>query len=503
MERSNERKRLAHKIALWCGLILWTLALSWGCGSEEQPTSSNTSCVQDADCPLGTVCQLSSKQCLAIPCETDGNFNCLMGQICLQTEADPAGVCSRPECKFPADCASKPGTSCIKGQCLAAQCTRNDECDPGEYCTVGNQCEEVPTSCKMDEDCKDPGRVCTDAGICRPGCSSDEACEADKYCDTAQKVCAPGCRDSTQCEGQLDTCSEDHKCVCSADSCPGGTSCVSGVCKVVESCDDAGCTEDQYCDPDDGFSCKDKCTVTGCDAMPGTVCDAQTGRCIADQCGGKTAADCTDPNKPHFSASTCECIECLTFNDCDVANGEICSDGGTCIRCENACDSNTPGQCDNVAGGATPFCIAGCCSECIGDLDCDDPAKPLCINGFCQSQPDCLTDPSACPTGYTCDAQGMCQPPQSGGMCNPQDGTGCTPPLVCNPFTSMCEQGGSTGMGCGLCNPDCTCNGQLQCDPLFQACTGCDPLPPLFGGDPNKQCPSGQTCFPFFNICLQ
>ena len=506
VERNEERGRLTERMLLWLGLVLWAMVLaSWGCGSEEEVTAQNASCTRDADCTVGTICQASTQTCIVAPCYTGGEYNCQMGQICLETPEQTQGVCSRPECRFPSDCTSKPGTSCIGGQCLAFECTNDEECDDDEYCTAGNQCEAAPTECTVDADCKSPRRVCTAAGTCRPGCTTDDACPQDRFCDVAQKVCSPGCRDSTQCDGQLDTCGPDHQCVCSPDSCTNGTACVGGTCKMIASCDDVTCAMGQYCDPENNFACTEGCTTTGCDATPGTVCNPQTGRCIADMCGGKTAAACVGTDAPHFNPETCECIECLTFNDCDTADGEICNDGGRCVRCENACDSNTPGTCTDAAGGATPFCIAGCCSECIGDLDCKDASKPLCINGFCQAQPNCLMDPNACPTGYLCDAQGTCQPPATGGQCNPRDGSGCTPPLICNPQTSTCEQGGSTGMGCGTCNPDCTCNGSMQCNPLFLACTGCSgPLFPGFpGGDPATTCPSGQICFPGFAICLK
>jgi hypothetical protein len=193
--------------------------------------------------------------------------------------------------------------------------------------------------------------------------------------------------------------------------------------------------------------------------------------------------------RPLWDAAKCFCAECLTDNDCNTAAGEECTAGGICFACETECDPQTPGTC---ASGQ--YCIDECCVDCVGAADCQN--GELCIDGQCAPAPDCTQDPSVCPAGYTCNAQGQCDPPMSGGVCNPQDPTSCPQGTFCDPTTLMCGLPGGANF-CGLCRADCTCGPGLTCNGFL--CEGCDPLAQNCPDTPDGM---GQTCLPFLNICF-
>lgn len=453
-------------------LLVMFAGLFSACGGDTP--QQQASCTFDADCELGQVCQVRDKVCITAACDF-----CTPEQICYKPTPDSAGSCSAPECSSDAECGA--GESCRNGQCgVASGCSSPSDCEDGETCNFAGQCvpgEDGP--CESNADCG-ADQVCKE-GECVAGCAEDTQCDDGQYC-TAENTCADGCRDSMECPtGQVCT---DGDCACNDTSCPDGKVCLdTGNCGDPTSCDQIDCGE-QVCNPAT-LMCQDRCTADSCEAHE--ACNQQTGLCEVNNCPGEDPNQCAgNATRPVWDPIRCFCAECLSDNDCNVAAGETCNSGGTCFACQTPCDPSTPGTC----AGNTPYCISNCCVECVGAADC--AAGQLCLDGQCGEAPNCTVDPSVCPAGYTCN-NGQCQPPQSS-SCDPSNPTSCPQGTFCDPTTSMCTGAGG-GFGCGLCNPDCTCDNGLTCNGFL--CAGCNLIAQNCPG-PNEVCLpfEGNICFP-------
>lgn len=463
--------------ALALTTIITALGLA-ACGTEDTGQTQEQKCSFDDECDLGEVC-LVDGVCGAVDCEF-----CQPGQICY-TDADGNSSCSRPECTQDSECDGD--KSCIDGLCSDATCQAREDCPEGQICNVlAGKCVAPPDVCTTDFDCP-VGNICKDDGTCSPGCSSDDQCDAGKFCNTDINICEDGCRDSTECTAEQ-TCDDSNQCVCDPSKCAEGFICDEGTNGCVEntatSCDDVTCGEGQTCDPTT-LTCVE--APMGCTTEPdmpnscpvGTVCNTATGDCDAQTCIDKTPEDCAGTDAPYLNQDFCECVECLSDENCDTAAGETCNFNGQCqAPCQTPCDPGTPGTCM----GSTPYCFGGCCVECIGAADC--AAGQICLDGMCGDPPDCSVDPTVCPSGYEC-VGGTCQAAAAGTSCDPSNPMSCPPGQFCqasdpnNPTSGTC-QGLGGGNNCGGCNPDCTCDNGLTCDTLLGLCTGCTD---------NSQCP--------------
>ena len=282
-------------------------------------------------------------------------------------------------------------------------------------------------------------------------------------------------------------CGPDETCDANTQRCAAG---------VIDSCDDVSCPDGKFCDASQNFQCVDGCSSVAGDPAAceeGFLCDTATGQCIENNCQpGDGPAQCTSPNRPLWDPVNCFCAECLTESDCGA--GESCTSNGVCDVC-NACDPNQSGECGDG------FCVSGCCAECLSAVDCPNPSD-VCVSGNCGPEPSCSDDPTVCTDGLECQDSVCKEPTGDGGACDVNSPVGCPVGQTCtlpdpNPSgnsmgTCRARGGGGVG-GCGLCNPDCTCDGNAVCN--GSACT-CD----LFAG--MGDCGAGSTCIPFLNICL-
>lgn len=450
---------------------LFAVLLLCFAGCSGDTAGGSTTCALDTDCPLGKVCQVQDKVCIVADCvHCEDNPD----QICYKPTPESEGSCSAPECISDEECSSG---SCREGQCSDGGCVTNDDCGDAEVCNLAGQCVESDGTCAGDADCPD-GEVCKDEA-CVEGCSEDDDCEDEEFCNTETQACEEGCRDSMSCpSGQVCT---DGDCACDETSCPDGKVCLdTGNCGDPTSCDQVTCPDGEVCNPTD-LTCQAACTADSC--MANEVCNPQTGLCEVDNCPGEDPTQCDGTQRPLWDPIRCFCAECLGDTDCNEGAGETCNASGSCFACQQACDAGTPGTCS----GDTPYCINSCCVECVGAADCAQ--GQLCLDGQCGDPPNCQVDPSVCPDGYMCDANGECQPPASQG-CDPDDPTTCPDSTFCDPTTLMCTGAGG-GFGCGLCNPDCTCDGGATCNGFL---CECDPL--------MQNCPAGQACIPLLNVCF-
>ncbi|RAL24716.1 hypothetical protein DL240_00460 [Lujinxingia litoralis] len=390
--------------------------------------------VAASTCVTDTDCELGTVCGANSLCVVADCEFCSHDQICLVTDERPNGSCSAPQCYSPDDCPN--GEACVNNVCggssVAPECRNAGDCDDGEICNAAGEC--IPDGSSG-------------------GCESIDDCQADaEFCDPASGQCIP----------VVD---------CQTVECQPGERCIEGY---------------GTCQPD--------CTLPEASCPSGEYCDESTGTCKTNTCADISPDSCT-PTHPLFDANACECVQCLTTNDC--GSGRVCN-GGVCEQqqgCATPCSTDQPGVC-GAAGAGTPYCMGNCCVECVGAADCS--GGELCIDGFCGQAPDCNADPTACPAGYECSASGTCVIPNAGSSCDPNDPTSCPFPGFCDPATNTCSGAGGD-MGCGMCNPDCTCDGGLTCDGFF--CSGCD------GSFMNLQggCPDGLFCgntFGFGNFCI-
>ena len=198
-------------------------------------------------------------------------------------------------------------------------------------------------------------------------------------------------------------------------------------------CDQYGC----YNCPSNAYS-GSTCTSFQCnadsDCGPGYVCDTQSNQCVSSGPGADggnlpdaTGGTCTSPlqcptgencgtdDKCH--PGDCSSSGCPSGLVCKLSNGALTcvgpnttgNDGGLPDASTDAGDNFT--GCHNDAqcadGGAGAKCIDGVCiaavDQCSDGTQC--PNAERCVQGVCT--PKC--GPSqACPTGYSCDTNGVC-----------------------------------------------------------------------------------------------
>lgn len=443
MTRSPRTLSNCRTYLITLAVMMVSLFFVAACADDEVATEQT--CKFDLDCKLGTVCGASGS-CVSAACDF-----CTSEQICYKTPANPEGTCSAPECQSAADC---DGAQCVKGQCSTGgggdSCTKPSDCAENQTCTLAGKCVDKPN---------------------------------EKECEN-----------TTDCTGEGEICDANNKCVvpaCTENSCGAGKVCGDdGKCKDAPACDPAQCAANERCLPSTG-ACGVDCVSDASICAAGQMCDKPTATCVTNPCPNVDPDSCTG-RTPHLSPSlNCSCVECTDNTHCGP--GKVCGSNGACTadQCQTPCNSNTPGTCNGAAG--TPYCVGGCCSQCIGAADC--PGGQLCLDGFCGVPPNCTVDPTVCPQGYTCDANGTCKPPAGTGQgCDTQNPLSCPSGTFCDPASNTC-QGGGGELGCGLCNPDCTCPNGLTCDGMM--CTGCR----IQFGQPS-QCPEGTQCWIGLNVCL-
>lgn len=385
-------------------------------------------------CDRDTDCPLGTVCSASNVCIEASCDYCLEDQICYVTPENPSGTCSAPECYGPQDCPD--GLPCVAGVCGGS--STNGTTNNGSGCNSHSDCNQAA------------GEICNIAGQCVAGEGGD-SCSSNSDCDTSTDFCDPA----------------------------------TGQCTPAQSCANVECGPGEVC-VEPHATCNPDCTQSpqGCDE--GDYCDASTGNCVANTCSTLDPADCTGAT-PIFDGTSCECISCLGSSDCPA--GHQCQ-GGSCVQatgCETACSSSTPGVC----GGNTPYCIDNCCVECLGAADC--PSGQMCVDGHCGTPPGCTTS-SDCPSGYSCDG-GSCVPPQTGQACTDPDD--CPEGTFCDTTTGQCQSPGGE-LGCGFCNDDCTCPGDMEC--MGFVCAGCEFSVGWDGISDN--CPDGQSCMPLFQMCF-
>ncbi|MGF1510311.1 MAG: hypothetical protein ACFB9M_12500 [Myxococcota bacterium] len=470
--RGYQPQRLAVSI-----LVGLSLALTQGCGEDEEP--------QGEPCETVSDCGEDDNECTGQAC-VDGF--CVTSLALAGTACGSAteGVCDLPDtCDGFGVCETNNLPSST--ECRAAA----GECDVAEFCNgVGG--------CPIDS-LADAGTVCGDDTdtICNPAdtCNGDGTCVVNIAPQTTE------CRPS---QGECDA----------AEFCDGNGTCASDViAEVGTACGDPSsgvCDQPDTCDETGACAANNLPSTTECRAMQGE-CDApefcSSGVCPADSvaaagtaCGDPAASDCDAPDscdgngvcQPNLRSVQTVCR--ASQGACDAA--EFCDGAGSCpadavAAAGTPCGDNSDTVCDapdtcNAAGVCQPNNEpAGTeCRASTGDCDvaevCDNagncPADSLAAAGTpCGDNTD-----EVCNRPDTCDGSGTCQAnlESSGTECRAADGP-CDEAEFCDNGSCPVDVFAAQGTACGspvnnACTDPDTCDGQGSCasndEPITTEC---------------------------------
>jgi hypothetical protein len=446
----------------------------------------------DTTCTNG-VCNEASDACQPQPVNNGGTCN--DGQFCTVGDVCSNGTCAGPT---PRDCSAFDGT-CTSGvcnettdACQAAPANEGGTCDDGQFCTVGDACDNGMCVGPTPRDCSAQTSACA-TGVCNEGANACQAQAANEgggcpddgilctlvVCDTGAcvhpfRTAGAGCDDGQFCTA-TDTCNGMGTCVGTGDPCAAGAECAATCNEAADSC-----------------------------FAPSTVPCADEGNvCTDDLCNG--AGACGHP------ANTAPCDDGLFCNGADVCNAGACTHAGDpCAaraECANTCNetaddcitpANTPCKDDDLAC-TTDLCQAGVCAHAPVDSLCDqgecvlgvcapgssDADKRGCIATPVGEGEQCTDDGFAC-TDDTCSAgaclhvpiASRCVPPEdcTSAVCEPgqpeADAAGCIPGPVLGEGQECAEDGEP-------CTNDLCRTGTCAHDPVPDTVT-CQPVTRAF-----------------------
>ena len=451
------------------GILCQPCAEDSECGGDQdkcfEMPAGDKACTRSCDpaaadaCPGGFRCrQVESDpdvfQCLPndLTCENRcSGVDCADGEVC-----DPwTGQCTESLGTCGTGCT---GDSVCKGAdstCLGMLGTAGERsclpsCDPDP--------EQEASDCPTDYSCfvppwesakPDPKGICYPfAGTCENRCS-DKDCGEGSNCDrlTGQCVestfgyCENGCTGDAQCGDASDRClnlgigdgahcyKECGEAPDSANVCPSGYQCqrlrnsTLFLCiPTGQSCDmcyNAGCGDDEICDPSTGncLPAPEDCTKEGCEQ--GLLCDPVTTDCVQPgrSCEGDAWASGCDnavtacTTRRDDTSGTCEELcnddsDCTGTDTCVETNlhkfclpGELSSPDYCGTLNSASQDIGTPcgsGQssCPSAAsicvedGNLLGFCSKECAddSECAGNMACETgpDGTQICIPAQCE-----------------------------------------------------------------------------------------------------------------------
>ena len=385
-------------------------------------------------------------------------------------------------------------------------------CDDGQFCTVGDTCQNHVCTGGPARDCSD-GNACTTDSCNETTNQCDHApltgspCEDGSFCtvnDVCQAgTCTPGpardCSDGNDCTA--DTCNEatDH---CDHDTAPlENASCDDGAfCTVNDTCHSGicsgstrDCNDHNDCTVDSCNENTDQCVnnpapLNGTACYDGAFCTVND-TCQSGSCSG-TARICNDNNA--CTADSCnEATDQCDFNPTPL-NGSTCDDGAFCTvndKCQGGTCSGTQRDCADT----NPCTIDSCdesgnqCAHNAAAANgnaCDDGAfctvNDTCHSGTCSGTARTCDDNNDCTADSCNEATDQCDFDPV-----PRNGTGCNDGLFCT-VSDTCQGGTCTGT-----QRDCTDTNQCTTDSCDEAGNQCVHDAAASNGNP---CDDGAFC---------
>lgn len=421
-------------------------------------------CLSDADCADGQICQLDAA-CFG-PTEPG---------LDEEAKVSCTGSCVDPEpirCGADFECA--PGLVCIDGLCqLQPQgCTSDRECAPGEICDMVNYCDPAPGCFDGDMACP---AMCY--GRCVPStiteeCWSDADCAQGFFCvfdggSATDQAGAP-------CDSSIGDCLVALPGKCMRFECPDYAPpyCPSGN-LVSGGIGPDGCPLPPICIDDCALLSREECEFNqNC-----MLVEVPLGMpCYCEPCDDTTdpycACSCPAPGwacVPRTNNDACELLDeqsCMMRSDCQALYEELT----TCWDCD-------PTTNDECRGGCTVERVfVGCMTfeqplRCLSDADC--PA------GFFCALYDYATGGSSERPCLDADGDGLCDDGVAyEGVCQPIE----PPPVPCRS-----DEECGPGAFCNLCPPDPNCPMCDVCGPAV-----CEPIAVVCRDD--TACAAGEAC---------
>lgn len=437
------------------------------CVNDPQPD-----CYDNSDCPAGYECVWHGygyDETQPVDCDAD--------EPCEPTPPYyGGGVCepvSGPECLDDADC--PPGSYCELAMCDCGpdgdcycepwgMCVSNPEpeCYQNADCPAGMACEFLPCDCgPYYDDC-----VCEAWGVCvptgEPECLSDAECPSGSHCEYVEDCppCPPGEICPAMCQAYGVCVKDDPQGLCLTNQeCPTGSYCNAMEVCILPDCDGPMC---DYCHGECVPLSKD--CYQDADCAQGEICDVQGGLDGCCPLDDQEAGICPMFLPP--CPGTCVPAPDETcFMDSECGSGEFCDYGlsalmpGCCVPLNengDGCPADYPwcvGTCAPLPGGdgcqtdddcgMYEFCNQDA-SVCPPQPDCPPGAycAPAYCEGVCEMQPGLCWDDGDCATDETCEGASICP---EGAYCFAPDMPGkCEPKAQ----TSGCRKTGCSGQLC-------------------------------------------------------
>ncbi len=477
------------------------------CGEPEAwclPNGARTSgtCYRDEDCDAcgdyeGYACSVLnfdldgvSEACgcqsyleCGILCESEGD--CPTGLDC-----SPSGRCAADrECRYRSDCAEgecvsqvEAGNAVARCGVVSCDCADDEICGGGGICAQTNPCTSAQ-ECVGEQECR--------GGLCLEPCEKNSDCAGKGQC-----VLVEGAGEY-YCVGSECSCGEDQVCLrgecINSAPCDGDLDCNDGLC--VEGQCRKSCQRTADCD--DGLECSSVDVPGGrvrlCDAAL-CFCDDDQAWCLTngqrtegtcfrdDDCDACDAADgyvCGGVAPPVDDIT--QACSCQYSPTC----GQVCSNDDDCpedLECAAFGRCAAPGTCryrddcegleECVVAQGAPLDL-GTCSA----LGCGCGGGDVCVlgsGGFSECARDipCSVLDSACPAGYSCNAE--------------LEACTCSDPTVCAaecsghedcPQSRVCLDGRCLALACDSgadCPSDTVCGGAAGAFTCVQPGTAAD-----------------------------
>ncbi|MBN2496240.1 MAG: putative metal-binding motif-containing protein [Deltaproteobacteria bacterium] len=359
------------------------------------------------------------------------------------------------ECLTDDDCDDGQGCTtddCRDGVCDYTRLPNGIECDDGDPCTEDDACSEG--NCEgAQKDCSALDAACShgvcnrQTGLCEAETLDGQDCDDGQWC-TVGDICA-----GDICQGQARECDDDDDCTVDTcdeadDTCrftlqprpgeegpPGDASCSNGVdddCDRDTDGEDANChvcIEDADCD-DTNECTDDRCESDACVNEPvrnGTECDlglyctpeptCQNGSCVgaerdcslldsdcAEGICSESLRDCVESplqdGLPCDDGDPCSSLDTCRSGECSAGPVDLDADGdgffsGVCGG--DDCDDGAPGAHPLTSEVGEPACSDGLDNDCDGQTDGADPSCAE-LAGLCTPDGWCWMNPR--PFGY-------------------------------------------------------------------------------------------------------